>query len=191
MIKRFLTAKHWQLFILMFAIPIVIEIVWMLFMIIHVVQTHSTGEADFMFSFFYMFPIIMIITMGSLLWWFWSIGFGLQPLIPSELRPNLTFFKVTTIFPMAYFVLFIGFMFYLITGLRPNFYLFILIVPMHFFTMFCMFYNLYIVTKTFKIAELQRQVEFGEYIGEYFLLWFYPVGVWLIQPKINKMAEKL
>lgn len=190
MINKFLTAKHWQLFILMFAIPMVIEMVWIFSMIFHVVQNiQNGGEIESMFSFFYFFPVIMIIAMGSLLWWFWSIGSGLQPMIPQELRPNIAFFKVTVLFPIIYFMLFFGIMFNAITGMRPDFYLIILIVPMHLFTMFCMFYNLYFVAKTYKTAELQRKVEFADYIGEFFLLWFYPVGVWFIQPKVNKMVE--
>lgn len=190
MINRFLTAKHWQLFILMFAIPMVIEMVWIFSMIFHVVQNiQNGGGVESMFSFFYFFPVIMIITMGSLLWWFWSIGSGLQPMILEELRPNLAFFKVTVLFPIVYFMLFFGFIFNAITGMRPNFYLLILLVPMHFFTIFCMFYNFYFVAKTFKTAELQRKAEFGDYIGEFFLLWFYFIGVWFIQPKVNKMVE--
>jgi hypothetical protein len=32
-------------------------------------------------------------------------------------------------------------------------------------------------------------VNFGEFAGEFFMLWFYFIGIWIIQPKINKMAE--
>jgi hypothetical protein len=32
-------------------------------------------------------------------------------------------------------------------------------------------------------------VKFRDFAGEFFLVWFYPVGVWIIQPKINKMIE--
>jgi hypothetical protein len=28
-----------------------------------------------------------------------------------------------------------------------------------------------------------------DFAGEFFLLWFYPVGIWIVQPKINKMVE--
>ena len=27
-------------------------------------------------------------------------------------------------------------------------------------------------------------------IFQFFMIWFYPVGIWIIQPKINKMIEE-
>lgn len=68
--------------------------------------------------------------------------------------------------------------------------LFAIIVPLHLFSMFCIFYSLYFVAKTFKTVELQREVSFSDFVGEFFLIWFYPIGIWFIQPKINKMIEK-
>lgn len=68
--------------------------------------------------------------------------------------------------------------------------LFAFIVPLHLFAMFCIFYSIYFVAKTFKTVELQREVRFGEFAGEFFLLWFYMIGIWIIQPKINKMVAE-
>ena len=64
------------------------------------------------------------------------------------------------------------------------------IVPLHLFSMFCIFYSLYFVAKTFKTVELQREVNFSDFAGEFFMIWFYPIGIWIVQPKINKMIEK-
>ena len=64
------------------------------------------------------------------------------------------------------------------------------IVPLHLFSIFCIFYSVYFVAKTFKTVELQREVTFSDFVGEFFMLWFYPIGIWIIQPKINKMIEE-
>ncbi len=64
-----------------------------------------------------------------------------------------------------------------------------IIMPLHFLAMFCMFYNLYFAAKTIKLAELQRQVNFGDYAGEFFLMWFFPIGVWWLQPKVNRLHD--
>ena len=53
-----------------------------------------------------------------------------------------------------------------------------------------MFYNLYFVSKSLLIAETGKSATFSEYAGEFFLLWFYPIGVWLIQPRINRLYVK-
>ena len=63
-------------------------------------------------------------------------------------------------------------------------------ILLHLFSMFGIFYTLYFVSKTFKTIELQRKVEFSDFAGEFLMLWFYPIGIWIIQPKINKMIEK-
>jgi len=67
--------------------------------------------------------------------------------------------------------------------------IFAIIIPLHLFSMFCIFYTLYFVAKTFKTVELQREVKFSDFAGEFFLIWFYPIGIWIIQPKINKFIE--
>ena len=64
-----------------------------------------------------------------------------------------------------------------------------IILPLHLFSMFCILYSLYFVAKTFKTVELQREVTFSDFAGEFFLIWFYPIGIWIVQPKINKMVE--
>jgi hypothetical protein len=31
---------------------------------------------------------------------------------------------------------------------------------------------------------------FYEYSGPFFLIWFFPIGLWIIQPRINRLAER-
>jgi hypothetical protein len=67
---------------------------------------------------------------------------------------------------------------------------FSVIIPLHLFSMFCIFYNLYFVAKTIKTVELQRQVTFSDFAGEFFLIWFFFIGVWILQPRINKFYNQ-
>jgi hypothetical protein len=55
---------------------------------------------------------------------------------------------------------------------------------------FCIFYCFYFTAKTFKTAELQKEVSFNDFVGEFFLVWFSPIGVWILQPKINQLADE-
>jgi len=43
--------------------------------------------------------------------------------------------------------------------------------------------------KTIKLAELQRSVTFSDFAGEFFLIWFFPIGIWFVQPKVNLLAQ--
>jgi len=58
-----------------------------------------------------------------------------------------------------------------------------------FFLLFCMFYCLYFNAKALKAAEWQRPVTFSDFAGEFFMIWFFPVGIWILQPRINKLFE--
>lgn len=62
-------------------------------------------------------------------------------------------------------------------------------VPLHLVSMFSMFYCLYFVAKTLKTIVLQREVSFLDYAGAFFLIWFFPIGIWIDQPTIDKMVE--
>ena len=54
---------------------------------------------------------------------------------------------------------------------------------------FCIFYCFYFVARTLKAVEWQKPVTLGDYILEIVLFWFYFVGVWFIQPRINKLFD--
>lgn len=65
-----------------------------------------------------------------------------------------------------------------------------LFMALSLFVTFCAFYQYWFIAKTIKTAELQRDVKFSEYVGEFFLVWFYPIGVWILQPTINKLVAE-
>jgi len=65
------------------------------------------------------------------------------------------------------------------------------VFPLHIFSMFCIFYAMWFISKAIKTIEFQKPVSFSDYAGEFFLLWLFPVGIWIIQPKINKINEKI
>jgi hypothetical protein len=67
--------------------------------------------------------------------------------------------------------------------------LFGFIFILHLLSMFGIFYSLYFVAKTIKTVELQTKVSFSDFAGEFLLIWFFPIGIWVVQPKINKMIN--
>jgi hypothetical protein len=73
------------------------------------------------------------------------------------------------------------------TGSDPGAGIFALIVPLHLLSMGCLFYCLYFIAKALKSVEAQQPVSVSEYLGDFFLLWFYPVGIWILQPRVNKL----
>ena len=198
MTKRFLKAKHWQLFLLTFGIPMIFQFI-MMRILFSKIGSGNNPDPTFMFSYIKFFPIMMIIFMGVFFGWFWSVAVGLQSKVPKEVKMKVKKFKIFFFTPMIYMLFIFLFMGIQINGLITNETepsigliggLIAIIVPLHLFSIFCTFYSLYFVAKTFKTVELQREVKFSDFAGEFFTIWFYPIGIWIIQPKINKMIEK-
>jgi len=203
MMNRFLRARHWQLFLLTFGIPFFIQLIMMGSMMGSVMSSAATGtdpDPFIMLNYMAFFPIVMILYLTVHFGWYYSVAVGLQDKIPSELQLNLKRFKFFFFFPLTYIVLLIIFMIVGVfgviqTGGEPDALLLgvglTVVLPLHFFSMFCMFYIIYFVSKTLKMAELQRNVSFSDYAGEFFLIWLYPIGIWFVQPKINELAHRV
>ncbi len=198
MIKRFLNAKHWQLFLLTFGIPIIFQIILM-GSIFSNIATNTNPDPEKMFNYMKFFPIVMILFMAIFFGWYWSVAIGLQKKVPENVTMKVKKFKIFFFIPMVYILCLIIFITFAMDGLinngrEPNVGLIgsivAIIVPLHLFSIFCIFYTLYFIAKTFKTVELQREVKFSDFAGEFFMIWFYPVGIWIIQPKINKFIEE-
>ena len=193
MTEKFLKAKHWQLFLLSFGIPMLFQFVVIGSMVANFANRNNT-DASFLFSYIKFFPIIMLLFISVLLGWFWSVAIGLQSKLPDGVIMKVKKFKIFFFIPLIYILFIFGFLIQSILGSRidPEIIVVVIpiIIPLHLFSMFCLFYTLYFVAKTFKTVELQREVIFSDFVGEFFLFWVSPVGIWIVQPKINKMIEK-
>ncbi|WP_299760241.1 hypothetical protein [uncultured Pontibacter sp.] len=196
MVNRFLRAKHWQLFLLTFGIPLIFQVI-MMGIVFTSIGREGSPAPQFMFSYFRLFPVMMIIFMAVYFGWFWAVAIGLQQHVPESVHMKVKKFKVLFLIPMLYMLLlalFIGgFMQFVVSSEGPSGGFIggiaAIIVPLHLLSMFCIFYTLYFVAKTIKTVELQREVNFSDFAGEFFMIWFYPIGVWILQPKINAIVR--
>jgi hypothetical protein len=170
--RFFIRAKHWQVFVLilgLLGISDVIALWWKL-----------PGDGGWRATFL---PLSLSTELCAILFAVWSGSLGtlLSSAISPDLRPGTKLFRIAVIFPAVYFPLFD----IAALSLRPA--LFLAIFPLHVFTTFCLFYVLYFVSKSLVLAEKAVPVEFPHYIGTLFLIWFFPLGVWFTQPRINRL----
>lgn len=180
---KFLTLKHWQLFGLLVGIPMIFQFVIM-------GSVFASRNPTIMFA---VFPVMMILFIGIFFGWFYALGTNLHKKLPETVTMNLTKFKIFLFIPVVYMLILSVFMFGMFsiisTGAEPNPLFLVLIVPLHLFSMFCIFYCLYFIAKALKAVELQKTVKFSDYVGEFFLIWYFPVGIWIIQPRVNKLFD--
>ncbi|MGH9795805.1 MAG: hypothetical protein ACRD5G_13620 [Candidatus Acidiferrales bacterium] len=173
----FLRAKHWQIFTLLIGLFVFGQIAGLSAMLGSTQAPQEPGNLGA------AFVLVTALYIFSFLAWFWSLGTFLNSIVKPPLKLDLRMFRLAVIFPAVYIVPFVFFF----LNLRPS--LFALILPFHLFAMFCMFYNLYFVSKSLVQAETERHASFCDFAGPFFLLWFFPLGVWFIQPRVNRLYE--
>lgn len=173
--------KAWQLFVLLIVVPFVLYSGLM-------VYVFTGNHFD---SLFRLFAMIIFLFTGLLFGWIYVLGINLFKKMPSSLSSGLTKFRIAICIPAMYILLISIFMsLTLPTANPPQLSILALIIPLHLISMACILYCLYFVAKALKTAEWQQPVSFSDYLGEFFLLGFFPVGVWLIQPRINKLFSQ-
>lgn len=186
--KFFLQLKHWQLFILIIGIPLAIEFFTVGF--IFTADDFSSGLEQFL----HIFPILLLLYIGVLFSWLWSVGVFLSKKLPIDAPMPSGLFKGAIIIPTLYILFICWFVANLMWGdemselfLEENL---TVILIAHFTSIACFFYIFHFNAKALKSVELQRPALLGDYISEFFLFWFFPVGIWFLQPRINKLLEK-
>ena len=183
--RFFLTAKHWILFTLMFAVPVLIYIITMIY-------TVMTENPRLMLV---VFPIVMIFSIVMLFAWIWSIGNGLYGQRPHGTDLNIRRFRLLLLFVVLYILLLLIAVVVLFAFNYDTIFAFIgsagglIILPLHIFAMICVFYALYYNARTIRSIELQREPESSEYFIEMILMWIWPVGIWILQPRINSIYK--
>ncbi|MGL4597261.1 MAG: hypothetical protein ACRCYO_07025 [Bacteroidia bacterium] len=179
-----LRLKHWQLFILLYAIPFVLYLIVVI----------TTLVSQNMMAMGVGMLLLMVYSIGSFGTWMYAVAKLSFEMRPQGSEMRITRFQLALLFPAFYFALLFLIIFYFISNLpdvsAPNPLLFLLIIPCHLISMFCIFYVLYFVAKTFKGAELQYPVHFSDYFVDFILVWFLPVGIWFLQPRINALLER-
>jgi hypothetical protein len=175
----FLKLKHWQLFILVIVIPLIFQFI----------KIGSITSYDNYGTALDNFPIIFIFGIGIYFNWLYSLGTNLFRKLPSNELLNIKAFKFFVFFPLFYFLLTSIFLFRTPSNEVPSIGMFAIMIPLQFLTLFSNFYSIYFIAKALKMVDRQKQCVFSEFAEEFFLIFFFPFGIWKIQPKINKLFE--
>lgn len=112
--------------------------------------------------------------------WIWSIGTKLHIQSKPDNKLKLYLFKVSILFPLVYGIY----------GIYRMISIGDVIMTMHFAAMLSTLYAMIFAAKTLKSAELKENAPVSEYLGDFFLIWFFPIGIWILQPRIHNIIEK-
>ena len=182
---------------LIFGLPVIFQFIAFANMFSSMLAQTTPNPEEMMQGMRWMILLVIPIY-GVFFGWFWSVAIGLQSKIPEHVTMKVKKFKILFFIPLLYLLGMLVYFFFAFSSFfqlnpipNPQLILgvFAIILPLHLFSMFCIFYIMYFVSKTLKTVELQREVKFGDFVGEFFMVWFFPIGIWMIQPKVNKMIE--
>jgi len=218
--KFFLKLKHWQLFVLLLCTYLVFQIAGTTSVIssqgeIKQITEHNyfwfktssvvsysqeevstvipSGKWDKSVKVSKRSPI-MILFIFVLFGWFYVVGVNLNKKLPELIKMNLAKFKWFIFIPIVCMFLFYIYVLTLFNrvsiGEQLNLAIFAVTLPLYLFSVFCLIYCIYFNAKSLKTVELQRPVNFSDYLGEFLLFLFFPIGIWLIQPKINRIFSE-
>ncbi len=177
--------KHWQLFLLLMGIPMAFQIG-----AISILADNLDGLEMIMQA----LPYVIILVAGFFFAWFHTLGAALYAKLPESVPMSLLTFRLMLAIP-ATFVLSIAVIAWLVftdhtevfRGMDETFVSAFLML--YFVSLFATLYLLYFISKCLVSVEEQAPVTFKRYVGTFFALWFFPLGIWFFQPRVNAIFD--
>lgn len=120
--------------------------------------------------------------------WIYSIGVAMHALIPSKNKPRIIFFKcysllATTLLLATFVSGHLGISNFIITYPFDLFVLF----PIGLFVNFSMWM---FAARMLESVIQGENVNRSDALKTFFMFWFFPIGVWYIQPAVKRVLEK-
>ena len=113
-----------------------------------------------------------------------TVGCILTDYLPERVRLNFNFYLVNS---------FIWFMTYSIITVfsdgQDKTFTGFLAIPL-FYVFYAFLHFLAFPAKTLKSIELNKEASLGDYLGDFFLIVFLPIGIWFLQPRVRRIIEK-
>ena len=128
---------------------------------------------------------ILLVT-GLTFYFSWTllVGHGLYQLIPDKFELNYNLFIVNSlVWLTAYITIMV-----LSDGLGMTFKGLAILPGLYVFFAFIHF--LMFPVRTLKSIEIGKKADIGDCVGDFFLIAFLPIGIWFLQPRINKATSR-
>ena len=164
--KILLRLKHWQMFLILF-LPFIFT------------DDTTVGQ------------IVQIVWFIIYFGWVYTIGIALHERLPDGHGINPTYFKIS-FFYIIFYLSVITFLFKGGYSINQDNYKEYgnsvwVIIPLHTYLMWSILYFFYFAAKMLVSIIEGKVVGIEKSIGYFFAFFFFPIGVWYIQPKVQKI----
>lgn len=182
---------------LTFGIPLVQQLIISFF----IFSTFESSDFNLLKIYIWVLKFLILILTAVVLYWLWSVATGLQNKVPKDLELNLSLFKIFFFIPVIYFCLF-TFASILdainITDqlslrhkadITLTYGLSLVMNRFRFLILFSILYCLFFIIKTIRTIENGKSEKIISLIPDILLFCIYPIGIWFLQPRINRIAN--
>lgn len=128
----------------------------------------------------------MLTLIGLLIWfsWLFLTGNSLYQLLPARIEVNHTLYIINSFLWIAVYAIIM-----IISDGQGMTFEGWIALPF-FYVVFAFLHFLTFPAKMLVSIEKNKKASFGEYFETFLLLCFAPIGIWLVQPRINKIVNK-
>lgn len=158
-----LKLKHWQIFLILLA---------------GIVLQSFTIEGNK--------NVTMILNIsGTIIWLLWPLMVGneLYRLLPKKVEMNYTLFIINIVLVLTLYTIVM-----IISDGKGMTFTGIEVLPA-LYILFAIINSFAFPARALNSIEKNKKASTGEYLGDLFLVALLPLGVWFLQPRINKVAE--
>jgi|GEM_PF-1257019 len=168
-----LRLKSWQLFLLMILPSLLVQM-------------------DFLMNNLICLNLISIFPGAVFIGWIYSVGVSMHTLLPQNLKPSIIYFRISFLVILLE-IIFAGF--YGTLTINQNIYerfisnLWILI-PIMLYLFWSFLYVFMFSARMLESAIEGELVNRSDSLKVFFGFWFYPIGIWYIQPAVQRVLNK-
>ena len=137
----------------------------------------------------------MVLFTGVFFGWFWSIAIGLQKNIPEEIKMKVNRFKVFFFIPLIYIILLMVYMGGIFSGMGNSGFtnsgwIVAIILPLHLFSMFCIFIHCTLFRKQLKPLNYKEKSGLEILLGNFSCCGFISLESGLFNQKSINFTKK-
>jgi hypothetical protein len=168
--RALLRLRAWQLFLLLFGIPVAVDLVLVL-------AWDSLGARAALI----VLPVLITGYVCLLCAWMWSVAVALNATLPEAKRWRTRCFTIANAYEVVYALFFLA----VFHGrLVP----WSVVIPLHLCAMLVSLYVGFFVARSLVMSR------FGAFrvfpiVGTLLLLWMLPIGLWVIQPWVSRATR--
>jgi len=164
-----LTAPAWQLLALQLGVPLALSFLAPYFLPL------------------VMFGVSTLIFATIFMWWLWTVAETTNSQIPVLQQRPTRLMASGFIYVLIYIASIFGFLVTHSMGRGPGA---VILIP-HLLAMVAMFYGLWFTAKQLATLKQNGPPPFLGTLGAFFMLWYFPIGVWFVQPVVRKRLGRI